>query len=171
MGTYIAVDMHMPHLHFTLFYDTQYAQLIYYVLLWLYCLVWLVYLCRSSNSFLRYHVTSLLTLIWSVQCQCFSVAGWQSLTEKQKQIVTLSLYHAANWIRELVSAIAGIFIVMVDSNIHYGLQCFFYCLQLNAFCTQVAGRLECISQTTKQEIIAKLLKRVRNLVYVCTHSS
>lgn len=33
MGTYIAVDMHMPHLHFTLFYDTQYAQLIYYVLL------------------------------------------------------------------------------------------------------------------------------------------
>ncbi|KDO64311.1 hypothetical protein CISIN_1g000816mg [Citrus sinensis] len=68
--------------------------------------------------------------------KCFSVAGWQSLTEKQKQIVTLSLYHAANWIREL----------------------------LNAFCTQVAGRLECISQTTKQEIIAKLLKRVRNLV-------
>lgn len=33
MGPYIAVDMHMPHLHFTLFYDTQYAQLIYYVLL------------------------------------------------------------------------------------------------------------------------------------------
>lgn len=134
------------------------------------CIAWFGLYIYVGHQIIFY-VTSLLTLIWSVQCQCFSVAGWQSLTEKQKQIVTLSLYHAANWIRELVSAIAGIFIVMVDSNIHYGLQCFFYCLQLNAFCTQVAGRLECISQTTKQEIIAKLLKRVRNLVYVCTLSS
>ncbi|KAL5808169.1 hypothetical protein ACOSQ3_028860 [Xanthoceras sorbifolium] len=69
----------------------------------------------------------------------FSIAGWQCLTGKQKQIVTFSLYHAANWIREL----------------------------LNAFCTQVGGRLECLSQPAKEDIIAKLLKRLRNLVYVC----
>ncbi|KAJ0027301.1 hypothetical protein Pint_36585 [Pistacia integerrima] len=68
----------------------------------------------------------------------FSAAGWQSLTEKQKQIVSLSLYYAANWIREL----------------------------LNAFCTQVAERLELVSQATKQDIIAKLLKRLRNLVFL-----
>lgn len=74
------------------------------------------------------YITILLTFVWSEQCQCFSVAGWQSLTEKQKQTVSLSLYHAANWIRELVSAIVDIVIVMVGSNIHYGLQCFFYCL-------------------------------------------
>ncbi|CAK7340364.1 unnamed protein product [Dovyalis caffra] len=68
----------------------------------------------------------------------FSEAGWQSLTAKQKQIVCLSLYYAANWIREL----------------------------LNAFCTQVAGRFECTSQTTEVDIIVKLLKRLRNLVFV-----
>lgn len=87
------------------------------------CIAWFGLYIYVGHQIVFY-VTSLLTLIWSVQCQCFSVAGWQSITEKQKQIVTLSLYHAANWIRELVSAIAGIFIVMVDSNIHYGLQCF-----------------------------------------------
>ncbi|KAL5739450.1 hypothetical protein ACOSQ2_028630 [Xanthoceras sorbifolium] len=68
----------------------------------------------------------------------FSIAGWQCLTGKQKQIVTFSLYHAANWIREL----------------------------LNAFCTQVGGRLECLSQPAKEDIIAKLLKRLRNLVFI-----
>ncbi|XP_021624026.1 Fanconi anemia group D2 protein homolog isoform X3 [Manihot esculenta] len=68
----------------------------------------------------------------------FSVAGWQSLTAKQKQIVCLSLYYAINWIREL----------------------------LNAFCTQVARGFECISQVTKEDIIAKLLKRLRNLVFL-----
>ncbi|KAJ4705684.1 Fanconi anemia group D2 protein [Melia azedarach] len=68
--------------------------------------------------------------------KCFAVAGWQSLSEKQKQIVSLSLYHAANWIREL----------------------------LNAFCTQVTGRLQCTSQSTREDIIAKLLKRLWNLV-------
>ena len=30
-------------------------------------------------------------------------AGWKSLTGKQKQVVCLSLYFAANWIHELVS--------------------------------------------------------------------
>ncbi|KAJ6912410.1 Fanconi anemia group D2 protein [Populus alba x Populus x berolinensis] len=68
----------------------------------------------------------------------FSEAGWQSLTAKQKQIVCLSLYYAANWIREL----------------------------LNAFCTQVTGRFECTSQATKMDIIVKLLKRLRNLVFL-----
>ncbi|KAK4833935.1 hypothetical protein QYF36_013666 [Acer negundo] len=68
----------------------------------------------------------------------FSIAGWQSLTEKQKEIVTFSIFHAANWIREL----------------------------LNAFCTQIGGRLECLSQPAKEDIIAKLLKRLRNLVFI-----
>ncbi|XP_030456032.2 uncharacterized protein LOC115677111 [Syzygium oleosum] len=68
----------------------------------------------------------------------FSKAAWQSLTGKQKQIVCLSLYYAANWIREL----------------------------LNAFSTQVAGKFECTSQATKEDIINKLLKRLRNLVFL-----
>lgn len=33
----------------------------------------------------------------------FAAAGWQSLTKKQREILSLSLYYAANWIRELVS--------------------------------------------------------------------
>ncbi|GMY31923.1 Fanconi anemia group D2 protein homolog isoform X1 [Fagus crenata] len=68
----------------------------------------------------------------------FSGAGWKSLTEKQKQIVCLSLYYAANWIREL----------------------------LNAFCTQVEGRTACTSQATKEDTVFKLLKRLRNLVFL-----
>ncbi|PON88034.1 Fanconi anaemia protein FANCD [Trema orientale] len=65
-------------------------------------------------------------------------ACWKSLTGKQKQAVCLSLYYAANWIREL----------------------------LNAFCTQIAGGYEFTSQSTKEDIIAKLLKRLRNLVFL-----
>ncbi|XP_062170326.1 uncharacterized protein LOC133876038 [Alnus glutinosa] len=68
----------------------------------------------------------------------FSGAGWKSLTGKQKQIVSLSLYYAANWIREL----------------------------LNAFCTQVEGRIACTSQATKEDTVCKLLKRLRNLVFL-----
>ncbi|KAF3445135.1 hypothetical protein FNV43_RR14828 [Rhamnella rubrinervis] len=68
----------------------------------------------------------------------FFGAGWTSLTGKQKHIVGLSLYYAANWIREL----------------------------LNAFCTQVAGGFEFTSQASKEDIIAKLLKRLRNLVFL-----
>lgn len=68
----------------------------------------------------------------------FTESTWQSLSEKQKQILCLCLYYAANWMRELI----------------------------NAFCTQVAERLDSISQTTEKEIIAKLLKRLRNLVYL-----
>ncbi|XP_022759064.1 Fanconi anemia group D2 protein homolog isoform X2 [Durio zibethinus] len=68
----------------------------------------------------------------------FSEAEWQSLTGKQKQIICLSLYYALNWIREL----------------------------LNAFCTQVAGRFEYTSQSTKEDIMLKLLKRLRNLVFL-----
>ncbi|KAM3696898.1 hypothetical protein ACB094_06G074000 [Castanea mollissima] len=68
----------------------------------------------------------------------FSGAGWKSLAEKQKQIVCLSLYYAANWIREL----------------------------LNAFCTQVEGKITCTSQATKEDTVFKLLKRLRNLVFL-----
>ncbi|KAL5581637.1 hypothetical protein UlMin_014079 [Ulmus minor] len=68
----------------------------------------------------------------------FFGAGWKSLTGKQKQVLCLSLYYAANWIREL----------------------------LNAFCTQVAGGFQFTSQATKVETITKLLKRLRNLVFL-----
>ncbi|GAB2275188.1 hypothetical protein Dimus_009950 [Dionaea muscipula] len=68
----------------------------------------------------------------------YSGSTWQSLTEKHKEIICLSLYYACNWLREL----------------------------LNAFCTQVIGRYECTSQMVKEEIVTKLLKRLRNLVYL-----
>ncbi|KAI8027545.1 hypothetical protein LOK49_LG02G01756 [Camellia lanceoleosa] len=68
----------------------------------------------------------------------FSEQAWQTSTDKQKKIVCISLYYAANWIREL----------------------------LNAFCTQVSGRFDSVSQATKEEIIVKLLKRLRNLVFL-----
>ncbi|EEF39794.1 conserved hypothetical protein [Ricinus communis] len=38
--------------------------------------------------------------------------------------------------------------------------------KLNAFCTQVAQGFECISQAMKEDIVAKLLKRLRNLVFL-----
>ncbi|XP_068656016.1 uncharacterized protein [Aristolochia californica] len=68
----------------------------------------------------------------------FVAAEWKSMTAIQKQIVGLSLYYAANWIREL----------------------------LNAFCTQVAGKVDCVTQSTHEEMISKLLKRMRNLVFL-----
>ncbi|KAL3814707.1 hypothetical protein ACJIZ3_015975 [Penstemon smallii] len=68
----------------------------------------------------------------------FSEPSFQCLTAKQKQIAILSLYYAANWMREL----------------------------LNAFSTQVVEGRDTISQATKEEIIVKLLKRLRNLVFV-----
>ncbi|KAK9093470.1 hypothetical protein Syun_028381 [Stephania yunnanensis] len=66
----------------------------------------------------------------------FVRAEWLSLHGKQKEAICLSLYYAVNWIREL----------------------------LNAFCTQISGRVHCVSQATKEEIYGKLLKRLRNLV-------
>nr|XP_017231975.1 PREDICTED: Fanconi anemia group D2 protein isoform X1 [Daucus carota subsp. sativus] len=68
----------------------------------------------------------------------FLGSTWKSLSDKQKQVLSLCLYYAVNWMRELI----------------------------NAFCTQVAGRLDCISQATEKEIIDKLLKRLRDLVYL-----
>ncbi|XP_020518624.1 Fanconi anemia group D2 protein homolog isoform X1 [Amborella trichopoda] len=68
----------------------------------------------------------------------FKGAAWRSLMIKQKQIVCLSLYYAINWIREL----------------------------LNAFSTQVAGRTDSVTQVTRDEIATKLLKRLRNLVFL-----
>ncbi|KAF9620306.1 hypothetical protein IFM89_011041 [Coptis chinensis] len=38
--------------------------------------------------------------------------------------------------------------------------------KLNAFCTQVTGRVDCTSQTARDEIITQLLKRLRNLVFL-----
>ncbi|XP_071936752.1 uncharacterized protein [Coffea arabica] len=63
---------------------------------------------------------------------------WQSLSGKQKQTIILCLYYAANWIREL----------------------------LNAFCSQVTENFDSISQATKEEITLKLLKRLRNLIFL-----
>ncbi|VVA26373.1 PREDICTED: Fanconi [Prunus dulcis] len=68
----------------------------------------------------------------------FFGSEWKSLTGKQKQILCASLYYAANWIREL----------------------------FNAFCTQVTGIFEFTSQATKEDIISKLLKRLRNLLFL-----
>ncbi|XP_076958495.1 uncharacterized protein LOC143634236 isoform X2 [Bidens hawaiensis] len=68
----------------------------------------------------------------------FVMKSWQSLNKKQKHVVCLSLYYAINWIREL----------------------------LNAFGTQVAGRFDCISQATKEDMVTKILKRLRNLVFL-----
>ncbi|KAM7511790.1 hypothetical protein LguiB_010665 [Lonicera macranthoides] len=68
----------------------------------------------------------------------FCESAWKTLSGNQKQVIILSLYYAANWMREL----------------------------LNVFCTQVTGRFECISQATKDEIVVKLFKRLRNLVYL-----
>ncbi|XP_010532525.1 PREDICTED: Fanconi anemia group D2 protein homolog isoform X2 [Tarenaya hassleriana] len=71
---------------------------------------------------------------WKYVC----AAVWQSLTGKQREIICLSLYYAANWIREL----------------------------LNAFCTQIVERSQCISQATEKDVITKLLKRLKNLVFL-----
>ncbi|XXG66038.1 hypothetical protein AAC387_Pa05g3593 [Persea americana] len=68
----------------------------------------------------------------------FVGSTWKSLSGKQKQIVGLSFYYAINWMREL----------------------------LNAFCTQVSGGVDCITQSTREETISKLLKRLRNLIYL-----
>ncbi|KAG7616033.1 putative fanconi anemia protein FANCD2 [Arabidopsis thaliana] len=68
----------------------------------------------------------------------FAAAGWQSLAKKQKEILSLSLYYAANWIREL----------------------------LNAFSSQIDEKIGCISQATVKDVTAKLLKRLRNLVFL-----
>ncbi|KAF8086974.1 hypothetical protein N665_0606s0001, partial [Sinapis alba] len=68
----------------------------------------------------------------------FAAAGWQSLTKKQREILSLSLYYAANWIREL----------------------------LNAFSSQIDKMDGCISQATEKDVTTKLLKRLRNLIFL-----
>ncbi|KAI3921745.1 hypothetical protein MKX01_005434 [Papaver californicum] len=68
----------------------------------------------------------------------FARGVWLSLTGKQKQAMCLSLYYGCNWIREL----------------------------LNAFCTQVTGDLDSLSQAAREEITAKLRKRLRNLIFL-----
>ncbi|RZC45948.1 hypothetical protein C5167_038896 [Papaver somniferum] len=40
------------------------------------------------------------------------------------------------------------------------------CPKLNAFCTQVTGDLDCLSQAAREEISAKLRKRLRNLIFL-----
>ncbi|KAJ4811357.1 fanconi anemia group D2 protein [Rhynchospora pubera] len=67
--------------------------------------------------------------------KCLDGVNWRKLSEKQRKIVFLSFYYAINWIREL----------------------------LNAFSTQV-GMVDFITQKTKNEMAAKLLKRLRNLI-------
>ncbi|CAA7045362.1 unnamed protein product [Microthlaspi erraticum] len=68
----------------------------------------------------------------------FAAAGWESLTKKQREILSVSIYYAANWIREL----------------------------LNAFSSQLDERFGCISQATEKDVTTKLLKRLRNLVFL-----
>ncbi|KAL6647037.1 hypothetical protein ACP70R_014474 [Stipagrostis hirtigluma subsp. patula] len=63
-------------------------------------------------------------------------AKWRSLSGLQKKAVCHSLYYAINWIRELV----------------------------NAFSTQVASRVDNVSQKAKDETAVKLLQRLRNLI-------
>ncbi|KAJ3707216.1 hypothetical protein LUZ61_010921 [Rhynchospora tenuis] len=67
--------------------------------------------------------------------KCLDRVNWRKLSEKQRKMVCLSFYYAINWIREL----------------------------LNAFSTQV-GMVDFITQKTKNEMAAKLLKRLRNLI-------
>ncbi|KAL2650478.1 hypothetical protein R1flu_018606 [Riccia fluitans] len=65
--------------------------------------------------------------------------AWEKLPRQQKEIACLSLFYAINWIRELI----------------------------NAFSTQIEGRLEdLITQTTREETVGKLCKRVRNLMFL-----
>lgn len=61
---------------------------------------------------------------------------WGSLSALEKKTVCHSLYFAINWIREL----------------------------LNAFSTQVAARVDNVSQKVRDETAVKLLKRLRNLI-------
>uniref|UniRef100_A0A0E0Q452 Uncharacterized protein n=1 Tax=Oryza rufipogon TaxID=4529 RepID=A0A0E0Q452_ORYRU len=63
-------------------------------------------------------------------------ARWGSLSAMQKKTVCHSLYYAINWIREL----------------------------LNAFSTQVATRVDNVSQRARNETAVKLLMRLRNLI-------
>ncbi|KAH0733267.1 hypothetical protein KY289_004455 [Solanum tuberosum] len=75
---------------------------------------------------------------------------WGSLSGKQKQIMILSLYYAANWLRELVGSADNLASVML----------------LNAFCTQAVDECNAVSQATREEITLKLFKRLRNLVFL-----
>ncbi|CAM0905397.1 unnamed protein product [Alopecurus aequalis] len=61
---------------------------------------------------------------------------WGSLSALEKKTACHSLYFAINWIREL----------------------------LNAFSTQVAARVDNVSQRVRDETAVKLLKRLRNLI-------
>ncbi|KAI3939421.1 hypothetical protein MKW98_022289 [Papaver atlanticum] len=83
-------------------------------------------------------IDALLGCPLHLPCPKYFARGWLSLTGKQKQAICLSLYYGCNWIREL----------------------------LNAFCTQVAGDLDCLSQAAREEISAKLRKRLRNLIFL-----
>jgi len=42
-------------------------------------------------------------------------------------------------------------------------------MQLNAFSTQVESRVDNVSQKARDETAVKLMKRVRNLMWVYTH--
>ncbi|KAL5977478.1 hypothetical protein ACLOJK_021825 [Asimina triloba] len=86
----------------------------------------------------RKQLDGLYADMFCLHFQYFVGSMWKSLTGKQKQIVSLSLYYAINWLREL----------------------------LNGFSSQVAGKVHCVSQNTRGEVIAKLLKRLKNLVFL-----
>ncbi|XP_057862467.2 uncharacterized protein LOC131070824 isoform X1 [Cryptomeria japonica] len=64
--------------------------------------------------------------------------AWKSLAKRQKQVACLSLYYGICWIRELV----------------------------NAFSTQIVDQVENVTQVTREETASKLLKRIRNLLFL-----
>ncbi|BFI25358.1 fanconi anemia group D2 protein [Marchantia polymorpha subsp. ruderalis] len=65
--------------------------------------------------------------------------AWERLPKHQKEEACLALFYAINWTRELI----------------------------NAFSTQIDGRFEDLAtQTTREETVSKLCKRVRNLMFL-----
>ncbi|KAH7286612.1 hypothetical protein KP509_32G015100 [Ceratopteris richardii] len=72
--------------------------------------------------------------------QLFIGDEWHGLSEQIKESLCLSIYYGINWIRELI----------------------------NAYSTQVHCSNESLTQASREEISTKLLKRMRNLIVVCT---
>ncbi|XP_078437577.1 fanconi anemia group D2 protein isoform X2 [Wolffia australiana] len=65
-------------------------------------------------------------------------SAWNSLKEIQKKTIIFSLYYAVNWIREL----------------------------FNAFGSQVTTVSGCLTQGLREETTEKLLKRLRNIIFL-----
>ncbi|KAL8138162.1 hypothetical protein V2J09_004163 [Rumex salicifolius] len=93
---------------------------------------------RLANQGLLTGIDALLGCPLHLPSSKYFGVSWNSWTGNQKETICLSLYYACNWLREL----------------------------LNVFSTQVVGKFECTSQTLKEEIANKLIRRLRNLVFL-----